>query len=370
MEDFLAKKKVALVHDYLVQDGGAERVLACLQELFPNAPTYVLVHDPARSHPQFRGRDIRTSFVNQLPFMPKHYQWALPLMPIAVEHFDFSPYTLVISSSSSFAKGIIVPPQTKHICYCHTPTRFLWQERIGYVNELPQPKIFRNMLPPLLHHLRMWDRLAAERPDFLITNSQTSQGRIRRYYKRESQVIAPPVDVDHIPLSMSAGSYWLAGGRLVAYKRFDLIVRAFSKLNMPLVIFGIGPEEKKLKKMAGKSIRFMGHVDDATKLELYREAIGFIHPQVEDFGITAVEAMAAGKPVFAFEKGGGAETVIPGVTGEFLDAQSWETIGDAVIRFDAKKYDPVKIRAHAETFSSVRFKNEMLSHLQHLLAPT
>lgn len=356
-------RKIALVHDYLVQDGGAERVLASLQDMFPNAPTFVLIHDPKRAHPRFNGRDIRTSFLNQFPLAKPLYQWYTPIMPTAVEYLDISGFDLVISSSSSFAKGIILPPETTHICYCHTPTRFLWQERIGYLNDLPQPRVMRAVLPHLLHGMRTWDRIAAERPDHIITNSQTSRARIQRYYRRDATVIHPPVDVERIVPAGREGTYWLAGGRLVGYKRFDLVVRAFAKLDLPLKIFGIGPEEKKLRGLAGRRTEFLGHVDDAEKIRLYQNAIGYLYPQVEDFGITAVEAMAAGKPVIAYGQGGGAETVIDKVTGTLIDAQTWVDIGDAVIRFRANDFDPVAIRAHAEKFSENRFRNEITAFI-------
>lgn len=361
----MAHPKVALVHDYLVQDGGAERVLAVLQEMFPSAPTFVLIHDRNHSHPIFDGKDIRTSFLDKWPLAHRAYQWYLPLMPVAAEHLDLSGYDLVISSSISFAKGVIVDPSAKHICYCHTPTRFLWQDRLGYLNDLPQPRFIRMILPPLLHRLRQWDRIAADRPDMLITNSEISRQRIRRYYNRDATIIHPPVDVSRIPLSTERGAYWLAGGRLVGYKRFDLVVKAFAKLNVPLKIFGTGPELKKLYSLAGPRTTFLGHVPDMKKIELYQKCIGFISPQLEDFGITTVEAMAAGKPVITFDKGGGAETVIPGVTGEHIEAQTWEDIGDAVIRFDASRYNPYRIRAQAETFSTDRFKKQLRDFLDH-----
>jgi glycosyltransferase involved in cell wall biosynthesis len=288
---------------------------------------------------------------------------------MAVEHFDFSKFDLVISSSSSFAKGIIVPPHTVHVCYCHTPTRFLWQERIGYLNDLPQPKILRMLLPPVLHNIRTWDRMAAERPDLMLTNSHTSRTRIKRYYNRDAEVIYPPVDVERIPLSSEPGTYWLAGGRLVGYKRFDLIVRAFAKLDLPLKIFGVGPEARKLQKMAGPRTEFLGRVGDEEKIRLYQGAFGFIHPQDEDFGITAVEAMAAGKPVITYKKGGGAETVVPGVTGIHMDTQSWESIGDAIIRFKTEKFNPQIIRNRAEEFSINRFRQQILACLEKAIAP-
>ncbi|MEO5927614.1 MAG: glycosyltransferase [Patescibacteria group bacterium] len=358
-------QKVALVHDYLVQDGGAERVLAVLQEMFPEAPTFVLFHDPNESHESFAGRTIKTSFLNSWPFARRGYQWYLPLMPMAIEHIDLTGYDLVISSSIAFAKGALASPGSTHICYCHTPTRFLWQERLSYLNDLPQPRIIKNLLPPLLHHLRQWDRIAAERPDVMITNSETSRGRIQRYYGRDAQVIYPPVDVGRIPVATGPGQFWLTGGRLVAYKRFDLVVKAFAKLHMPLKIFGNGPEFAKLKAMAGSKTEFLGHISDKEKLDLYRDCIGFISPQLEDFGITSVEAMAAGRPVITYGKGGGSETVIDGVTGIHLKRQAWEDIGDAVIRFDASQFDPKIIRAHAETFSTERFKQQFADAILH-----
>jgi glycosyltransferase involved in cell wall biosynthesis len=360
--------KVALVHDYLMQEGGAERVLLALHELFPEAPIFTLFYQPDRCHPAFQALDVRTSDLNRLPFARRHYEWYLPFMPQGVERFDLSDYDLVISSSSSFAKGIIVSPQATHICYCHTPTRFLWQERVGYVNELPQPRIVKWILPHVLHFLRQWDQMAAERPDAIVTNSKTSEARIRRYYRRQSIVIYPPVDIENVPFSDLSGKYWLAGGRLVAYKRFDLVVQAFAKLNLPLKIFGEGPELSKLKKIAGPKTEFLGRVDEHVKRALYLEAIGFLYPQIEDFGITAVEAMAAGRPVIAFGQGGATETVIPGVTGEHFSIPCWEDIGNAIIRFDPTKYNPHTLRSHAATFSKENFKQKMTAFIQDTLS--
>lgn len=355
--------KVALVHDYLIQDGGAERVLLAFHELYPRAPIFTLFHHPERSHEGFKHADIRPSPLNRLPFAKKHYQWYLPLMAEAVESFDLTGYDIVLSSSSSFAKGVIADPAGLHICYLHTPTRFLWQERLGYVNDLPKPKIVKRFLPSFLHRLRQWDRLAAERPDILLTNSRTSQARISRFYQRPSSIIEPPVDIDRIPLSVKPGSFWLTGGRLVAYKRFDLVVRAFAKLNLHLKIFGDGPEREKLKKLAGPKTEFLGHIPEQAKLDLFQNAIAFLHPQIEDFGITAVEAMAAGRPIIAFGQGGAAETVLDGITGEFFEVQCWEDIGNAALRFDPSRYDPRRIRAHAERFSKTRFKERIKSFI-------
>ncbi|MHB8831146.1 MAG: glycosyltransferase [Patescibacteria group bacterium] len=363
IKDELGKLRIALVHDYLVQDGGAERVLAAFQRIFPQAKTHVIVHNPKCTHPDFKGKQITTSFLNDWPLAKSYYQWYLPALPVAVEHIDLSGYDLIISSSSSFAKGVITPAGSKHFCYLHTPTRFLWEQRIGYLADLPQPRIIRAALPWLLHRLRLWDKMAADRPDYLFTNSETSRKRIQRHYRREAEVIFPPVDIDRIPMSRHLGDYWLAGGRLVAYKRFDLIIKAFAKLNVPLIIFGVGPELKKLKKLAGRRTKFVGAVSDEDKVKLYRRAIGFIHPQIEDFGITAIEAMAAGRPVIAFGQGGAAETVIPGKTGKFIECQAWEDIGDAVIRHRPDDYKPEDIRQHAESFSFAAFEEKLVKQI-------
>jgi len=351
--------RVALVHDYLMQDGGAERVLLTFHEMFPRAPIFTLFHFPDHVHQGFKHADIRPTPLNKRPFAKSKYQWYLPFMAEAIENIDLRGYDLVLSSCSSFAKGVIADPHSLHICYLHTPTRFLWQERLGYVDDLPQPAIIKRFIPRYLHKLRVWDRLAAERPDILVTNSSISKARIKRFYQRDSEVLEPPVEIERIPLSTKPGSFWLTGGRLVPYKRFDLVVRAFAKLNLPLKIFGDGPEKHKLMKMAGSKTEFLGHIPELAKVELFQNAIAFLHPQLEDFGITAVEAMAAGKPIIAFGKGGAAETVLDGVTGQFFEVQCWEDIGNAAIRFDPGRYDPRRIRAHAERFSKARFKERM-----------
>lgn len=367
IKEELKNKRIALVHDYLVQDGGAERVLAAFQRIFPEADTHVLVHNPKRTHADFKGKNIKTSFLNSWPLAKNFYQWYLPMLPIATEHIDLSGYDLILTSSSSFAKGVITPAGSTHFCYLHTPTRFLWEHRIGYLADLQQPRLIRSALPWTLHRLRLWDKMAAERPDHLFTNSQTSRLRIKRHYNREAEVIYPPVDIEHIPMSRHPGEYWLAGGRLVAYKRFDIIVKAFAKLNAPLIVFGIGPELRRLKRMAGRKTTFAGAISDEQKTKLFRHAKGFIHPQVEDFGITAIEAMAAGRPIIAFGQGGASETVVPGKTGTYIEAQNWEDIGDAVIRHKPEAYKPEEIRAHAEKFAFDIFEGKILRQMANRL---
>lgn len=355
--------RIALVHDHLVQDGGAEKVLLALQEVFPGAPTYTLLYDPKRVSGEFASKDIRTSFLQKLPFALRKYQWMLPLMPAATEAHDLSQFDVVISSSSAFAKGIITRPGTVHVCYCHTPTRYLWSDTHSYVQELKAPKLLKLGLPMLLNKLRIWDRLSADRVDRFIANSETVAGRIRKYYERGSDVIHPPVETEKFSVSDAPGTYFLAGGRLVSYKRFDLVIQAFNRTGLPLRIFGDGPLAAEYRKIARPNIAFMGKVDDAAKAELYRNAIAFIHPQEEDFGITALESMASGRPVIAYRKGGALETVVEGVTGEFFDDQEWEELATAVIRFDASKYDPRAIRRHAEVFDVKNFKRRIAAYV-------
>lgn len=356
--------KVALVHDHLVQYGGAEKVLKVMQDIFPEAPVYTLLYDPKSMGNDFIKKDIRTSFIQNLPWGTKKYQWYLPLMPSAVESHDLSEYDLVLSSTSSLAKGVITSPKTLHICYCHTPTRFLWTDTHSYLRELKVNRLIKKIIPLYLTWLRKWDRLAADRVDYFVANSNNVAERINKYYRRPSTVIYPPVETGNFYLADQLNHYYLTGGRLVPYKRFDIVVQAFNKLGIPLKIFGAGPEEDKLKKMAKPHIEFLGKVSDQKKAELYSHALAFINPQEEDFGITAVEAMASGRPVIAYQVGGALETVVPGVTGEFFDEQTWESLGEAVIRFKPENYNPQKIREQAERFSLEQFKKRLTDFIE------
>ncbi len=351
--------KLALVHDYLIQDGGAERVLMALHEMYPEAPVYTLLHDRGRANPVFKDWDVKTSFLQSLPGGLRRYQWMLPLMPTATESYNLSEYDVVISSSSAFAKGVVTRPETLHISYCHTPTRYLWTDSLSYVEELRVPRLVKGILPALLSYLRLWDRMAADRVGAFVANSETVADRIRKYYNRDAAVIHPPVDVESFYISPKAGNYYLAGGRLVSYKRFDIAVKAFSQLGIPLKIFGEGPELPRLRAMAKPNITFLGRVTEQEKKDLYSKCVAFLHPQIEDFGITAVEAMASGRPVIAYSRGGALETVSPGTSGIFFNEQTWENLAHTVIRFKPEIFDPVKIRNHAFAFSNTIFKKRM-----------
>ena len=351
--------KIALIHDHLTQEGGAEKVLKTFQEIFPEAPTYTLFYDQKKLGSLFLGKDIRTSFLQKIPGATKNYQWFLPLMPTATESYDLMNYDVVISSCSALAKGVITRSNSLHICYCHTPTRYLWSDTHRYVAELKRSRLIKKVIPLVLSRLRAWDQLAAQRVDFFIANSKNVSDRIEKYYRRQSIIIQPPVETHKFHISQKTEKYFLTGGRLVPYKHFDLTVLAFNQLGISLKIFGEGPMLKKLKSLAKPNIEFLGKVDDEKLAELYSKAIAFIHPQIEDFGITAAESMASGRPVIAYAAGGACETVVENVTGKFFDEQSWEALADAVVRFKPQNFNPQKIKEYAEQYNSSRFKKEI-----------
>ncbi len=347
--------KIALVHDYLAQDGGAERVLKAMHELWPDAPIFVLFHDREKI-PYFTNTTIHESWLAKMPGINTHYQWYLPFMPGATEQYDLRAFDVVISSTSAFAKGVIISPHTLHLSYCHTPTRFLWADSHEYLADLNYSWAVKAFVPRLLYRLRLWDKLSVDRVDHFIANSHTVQQRINKYYRRQSDVIYPPVDTHLFSIAPQIKNYFIAGGRLVPYKRFDLIVRVFNRLGYPLKIFGTGPELDRLQRYAKANIEFLGRVNDEEKRQLLSEAQAFIHPQLEDFGITTVESLASGRPVIAFAAGGAAETILPGETGVLFPEQSWESLLNAVLHFNASHWDSLAIREHALKFSADTFK--------------
>ena len=362
--------KVALIHDHLAQDGGAERVLKVFAEMFPDAPIYTLLYDPKNAEQYYKGRRIETSIIQRLPGGVKHYKWYLPLMPMAVEFFDLSDYDLVISDASAFAKGVITSTKTKHICYCHTPTRFLWSDTHQYIAELKYNKYFKKIIALSLNKIRLWDAQAANRPDVLIANSKFIAKRIEKYYRRPSRVVYPPVDVVKFKISNAPKEYFLAGGRLAPYKRFDLIIEAFNQLQnkqkngLPyrLKIFGDGVDLERLKNMAvgNNNIEFIGRVSDDYLATLYSNCIAFINPQEEDFGITMVEAQASGRPVIAYAGGGALEIIIAQETGLFFKNQTVDDLRCVLEEFNENQFLPEKIRENAMRFSKERFIKEMM----------
>ncbi len=354
--------KIALVHDYLSQDGGAERVLRAFHELWPDAPIFVLFNRPG-SVEGFLGADIHESFIRFLPFGRTKFQWYLPWMPLATERYNLHDFDVVLSSTSAFAKGVITRPDTVHISYCHTPTRYLWTDTHEYIADLPYNPVVKAVLPRLIHHLRLWDKMSVDRVDFFIANSATVHDRIKKYYRRDSDIIYPPVAFNNFSVAEKIGDYFVSGGRLVPYKKFDLLVRTFNRLGWPLKIFGSGPSLNYLKKIAKPNIEFVGRVTEAQKADLLAHAKAFLNPQVEDFGITMIEAMAAGRPVIAYGVGGATETVIPNKTGVLFAEQKWDSLYQVLRDFDATAWNATEIRTWAERFSVDRFKDRIKKYV-------
>jgi len=357
--------KVALVHDYLNQMGGAERVVLAFHELFPEAPLYTSIYDPRRVDAAFQQIDIRTSFMQRLPFVKKHHQPFLPLYPFAMERLDLRGYDLILSSSSAFGKGVITKPGTMHICYCHTPMRWCWNYD-EYVEREQLGKLARGVLPFLITWLRVWDQTTAMRVDHFIANSPAVADRIQKYYRREAVVIPPPVDASRFLFDPTTQpeDYFLVVSRFMPYKRIDLAIQACNRLQLPLVIIGSGRDQQRLQQMAGPTIRFLGRLSDAEVLHYYAHCRALILPGEEDFGITPLEAQASGRPVVAYSAGGALASVIDGVTGTFFQEQTVESLAATLAAFDETRYDPQIIRDHALEFDKPRFHRRILQFIE------
>lgn len=360
--------KIALVHDYLVQYGGAERVLSAFTEIFPEAPIYTLLHDREAVHGAFDGARVYTSFLQGIPFIRRMHRWFPPLMPPAIEQFDFSMYDVVLSDSSSYAKGILTRPETLHISYVHTPMRYAWDDCQKYAQDFGFPRLVKKFVPFFMNPIRIWDKASADRVDRFLANSDFVARRIRKYYRKEAEVIHPPVDVDRFFVADNQKDYFLMVGRLIAYKRFDIAIKAFNRLKLPLRIIGRGPEYDRLRKMAGPTIEFLGRVPDEELPRQYAECRAFVFPQEEDFGIVAIEAMASGRPVIAFRGGDIEERVEEGVSGVFFDEQTPDAIVAAVKRFETMAFDPGKIREKAIPFDKAVFKRKIREYVESSLA--
>lgn len=356
--------KIAFVHDYLVQYGGAERVLECLLEIFPYAPIYTLMYNPDAMHGAFVNNRIYTSSLQRIPFA-KYQHRIFPLfMPAAIEQFDFSPYDVVVSDSSSYAKGIITKTGTLHISYVHTPMRYAWDDCQKYTEDFYFPRIIKKIIPFAMNYLRLWDRASADRIDRCVANSQFVSRRIQKYYHKESMVIYPPVDTNLFSVSETHDEYYLMVGRLIAYKRHDVAIEAFNRLGKPLKIIGRGPEYARLKKMARKNIEFLGRVPDEQLPHYYSRCKGFIFPQEEDFGIVAIEAMASGRPLIAFRAGDIVEHMQEGVSGVFFDRQTPQALIAAVEKFEMLSFDAHRIRSQALKFDRKIFKENMKNYIE------
>ncbi|MDQ2732603.1 MAG: glycosyltransferase [Armatimonadota bacterium] len=350
--------KVALVHDFMVQMGGAEKVVDIFHDLFPEAPLYTSIYEPDAMPDRYRGWDIRTTFLQRIPYREKFHRLALLFYPLAFESLDLSEYDLVLSSSSAFAKGVITQPHTRHICYTHTPMRFAWSTR-SYVESEGISKGLQNLLFPGTHYLRLWDAAASSRVDQYVANSSIVSQRIEKFYRRDSEIIYPPVDTDLFTIAPQVEDYSIVVSRFVPYKRLDLAVDAFTALNRPLKVVGDGRQMDALRARAGKTVEFLGRVGDAELRNLMARAKAFIMPGEEDFGIAPVEANACGRPVIAYAAGGALDTQIDGVTGVLFKESSVESLCDAVRRADTISFDPGVIRSHALQFDTRVFRQKI-----------
>jgi glycosyltransferase involved in cell wall biosynthesis len=355
--------RIALVHDYLVQYGGAERVLECFAELFPFAPIYTLVYNKKLMHGVLEGKNIKTSFIQDFPLSSKYHRVFPQFMPSAIEQFNFSDYDIVLSDSSSYAKGAITGPDTLHVCYMHTPMRYAWDDCQKYTQDFYFPSLIKKIIPFFMNYIRIWDRMSIERVDKLIANSNFVAKRIKKYYKKDSEIIYPPVSFNDFHISQKREEYFLMVGRLIAYKRFDIAIVAFNKLGLKLKIIGRGPESERLRKMAGPNIEFMGRISDQELAQYYSQCQAFIFPQEEDFGIVAIEAMASGRPVIAYRGGDIPEHLEDGKTGVFFEKQNPEDIISAVKKFQSIAFDPSYIRESVRKFDKSVFKAKIKEYI-------
>ncbi|MDQ5944282.1 MAG: hypothetical protein QG658_349 [Patescibacteria group bacterium] len=359
--------RVAVVHDWLTNLAGAEKVVIEVLKIFPQADIYTSVYRPEAFGKIFKDHTVQTSFLQKVPFAKKKHQLFPVLRRYAFEAFDFSSYDIVISSSTAEGKGIITPESTLHISYIHTPTRYFWSHYNQYLKDpgfgLLDPLV-RFQLKRTIKASRRWDYAAAQRPDLLLANSVTVQKRIEKYYKRSSQVVYPPVDTARFSEARNRPAdapeaYFVVASRLIPYKRFDIAVQACQKAGKRLVVVGGGSELKKLQQLADDTVLFKGHAPDDELVAYVQHADALLFPGEEDFGIAPVEAMAAGTPVLAYAAGGATETVVPGKTGELIDAQSVAAFARVLTAFRAEDYSRTELREHAENFSRQAFRTTM-----------
>ena len=353
-------RRVAIVHDWLNGMRGGEKALEAVLELFPDAEVFTLLLERDKISPAISRRKITTSFIQHLPMAKSKYRFLLPLFPMAVERFDLSPYDLVISTSHCVAKGASAPRGALHICYCFSPMRYVWVFQEEY---LGTSTLKSYIFSPLLAGLRSWDARSCERVDHFVAISRTVADRIARFYRRESEVIFPPVDTDFFVPGEKEEDFFLVVSALVPYKRVDLAIEAFNELKLPLVIIGDGPEYRRLRKIAGRTVSFRGWVSNEDVREAYQTCRALIFPGVEDFGLTPVEAQACGRPVIAFARGGVRESVQDGVTGMFFREQSVGSLKAAVTAFGRMRFNPAIARQNSLRFSRHLFKRRLREYI-------
>jgi glycosyltransferase involved in cell wall biosynthesis len=354
-------RRIALVHDFLLDLRGAERVFLAMCDLWPEADVYTAVYDPDGTEGRFEGRQVHTSFLQRLRPTARTFRGLLPLYPTAIESFDLSGYDLVVSSSSAWAHAVICDERTLHVSYCHNPFRYAWNDRDRTLAEHSNP-LTRTALRALFRRWRQWDWIAAQRVDRYLANSRATQKRISTYFGRESSVVYPPVETDRFSTG-TPGDYYLVLSELMPHKHIQSAVEAFNRLRRPLVVVGDGPDARRLRRIAGPTVRLLGRVDDVRVAQLLSNCRALVVTAVEEFGIAAVEAQAAGRPVIAFEAGGAMETVEDGVTGTFWRGGPDE-LAAAVVDFDEAAIDPRDCIANARRFGAARFRQELLREIE------
>lgn len=348
--------KVALVHDWLVSEGGAEQVLKCFHEIWPDAPIYTLVYNEKKAPDWTHGLDIRTTYIQDWPGGKTHHKFLLSFMPRAWEALDLTEYDLVVSSCASCCKGVITRPDAVHICYCHSPIRYVWDLFYDYLEGASAIK--RAFMPSMIHKVRMWDFQAAQRVDCFVSNSDYVGRRISKFYRRESTTVYPGIRLLEGPVSEERDDYYFILSRFVGYKRVDLAIEACNKLGRKLIVAGSGgEEEQKLRAMAGPTVEFVGRVSEDQLNEYYAHAKAFLFPGIEDFGLTPLEAMAGGAPVLAYGEGGALETVVDGETGMFFHRQDADSLVACIKEFERRSFSAAACRARAEQFSTEVFKD-------------
>lgn len=363
--------KIAVVHDWLTGMRGGEKVLESILEIFPESDVFTLMHNPGSVSSLIESKKIHTSFIDRLPFKSTKYRHYLPLFPTAIELFNFKEYDLIISTSHCVAKGIITPPDAMHISYVHSPMRYVWDMYDEYFGKDKIGALQQVFIPPLANYLRTWDVTSSNRVDYFVANSRHVANRILKYYRRDAEVIYPPVNTDLFQLSDKNEDFYLIVSALVPYKKVDLAIKTFNQLNRSLYIIGDGPEKNKLINMAKNNIKFFKWTPNEKLVEYYSKCKGLIFPGEEDFGIVPVEIQSCGKPVIAYAKGGALETVIgynskneKNCTGVFFHEQSIESLTKAIQLFENLTWDAKFIQNHAQAFSTEKFKTKFKSSVE------
>lgn len=365
-------KKIAIVHEWLTTHAGSEKVVEQMLQVYPHADLYSLVDFLPESLRYFiQHKPVTTSFIQTLPFAKQYFRNYLPLMPLAIEQFDLTGYDLIISSSHAVAKGVRTRPDQLHISYVHTPMRYAWEFQTQYLQQAGLTRGFKSAIARLsLHYLRLWDFASAHRVDRYVANSHYVARRIEKTYRQPAEVIYPPVDTERFRADGPRSDFYLVVSRFVPYKRVDLAVAAFSELGLPLVVIGDGNSRKDLMKMAKPNIRFLGQQPDSVVTDYMQRCRGFIFPPEEDFGITPIEAQAAGAPVIAYAKGGQSETVVHQRTGLLFEHQTVDSLVQSVKQMEASvdQFESSQLRVQAETFSIARFQSQFKSYVENAWA--